>query len=251
MRAVIRVWKWILLAGLLSLLPTAAFAQGTLAGVVKDSSGAVLPGVTVEVSSPALIEKTRNAVTDGTGNYQITDLRPGTYALNFSLSGFATVKREGVEVSGTLVITINAELRVGSVSETVNVAGETPVVDVQSTKRENVLEQNVIQTIPAARGAANLLATVPALTGSANTSSSSTPFVAFFSTHGGPANEGNIQYDNLPVGAAFNGGGTSGNAYDTFNAAELQITVSGSLGDAETGGPILNIIPKTKSTNQF
>jgi hypothetical protein len=227
-------------------MPAAAHAQqAALAGVVRDSSGAVLPGVTVEASSPALIEKARSAVTDATGNYQIIELNPGTYSLTFTLSGFATVKRENVEVSGTNVITINAELRVGQVSETVTVTGETPVVDVQATKRENVLEQNVIETIPAARGASNLLAIVPAITGSANTSSSSTPFVAFFSTHGGPANEGNIQYDSLPVGAAFNGGGTSGNAYDTFNAAELQITVSGSLGEAETGGPILNIVPKT------
>ncbi len=82
-----------LLAAAASLLPASAFAQATLAGVVKDTSGGVLPGVTVEASSPALIEKTRTAITDGTGTYQITDLRPGTYTLTFSLSGFATVKR--------------------------------------------------------------------------------------------------------------------------------------------------------------
>jgi len=237
-----------LLAAAASLLPASAFAQATLAGVVKDTSGGVLPGVTVEASSPALIEKTRTAITDGTGTYQITDLRPGTYALTFSLSGFATVKRENIAVSGAGVITINAELRVGNVSETVTVTGETPVVDVQSTRREAVLDSNVVSVLPSARGPANLLATVPALTGTAMAQSSATPtFVAFFSTHGGPANEGNIQIDGLPVGAAFNGGGTSGNAYDTFNAAELQVTVSGSLGEAETGGPILNIVPKTGS----
>jgi len=242
------VWlrrAWWILAGVV-LLPATAFAQATLAGVAKDASGAVLPGVTVEVSSPALIEKTRTAITDGTGQYQVVDLRPGTYTVTFTLTGFSTVKREGVEISGVGTITINGDMKIGNVSETISVQGETPVVDVVSTKREAVLDSNVLRDLPSARSPANLLASIPALTGSAVTQSAATPtFVAFFSAHGGPANEGNIQIDNLPVGAAFNGGGTSGNAYDTFNAQELQITVSGSLGEQETGGPVLNILPKT------
>jgi hypothetical protein len=231
---------------ILVLLPSAAFAQATLAGVAKDASGAVLPGVTVEASSEALIEKTRSAITDGTGQYQIVDLRPGTYVVTFTLTGFATVKREAVTITGVGTITVNADMKVGNVSETVNVSGEAPVVDVQSSKRQAVIDSGTLRDLPSARSPANLLASIPALTGSAVTQSSATPtFVAFFSAHGGPANEGNIQIDSLPVGAAFNGGGTSGNAYDTFNAQELQITVSGSLGEAETGGPILNILPKT------
>src|SRR5690349_6045431 len=124
----------------LALLPASAWAQATLAGIAKDASGAVLPGVTVEASSPALIEKTRTAVTDGTGQYQIVDLRPGTYTVTFTLSGFATSKREGVIVSGPATFTINADMKVGNVSETVNVQGETPVVDIVSTKRQAVLE---------------------------------------------------------------------------------------------------------------
>ena len=245
----LRKMLWVLLV--LVMFPSAAFAQATLAGVARDASGAVLPGVTVEASSPALIEKSRTAITDGTGQYQIVDLRPGTYTVTFTLSGFATYKREGVIVSGAATFTINADMKVGNVSETVNVQGETPVVDIVSTKRQAVLESDVLRDLPSARSPANLLASIPALTGSAVTVSSATPtFVAFFSAHGGPANEGNIQIDSLPVGAAFNGGGTSGNAYDTFNAQELQITVSGSLGEQETGGPILNILPKTGG-NQF
>src|SRR3954466_11302217 len=110
------------LAGLL-LAPTALFAQATSAGVVRDASTAVLPGVTVEAASPALIEKTRNAVTDGTGQYRVTDLPPGSYVLTFSLPGFATVKHDGVAVTGSGVITVNAELRVGGVQETVTVSG--------------------------------------------------------------------------------------------------------------------------------
>jgi len=228
------------------LLPATVFAQATLAGVAKDASGAVLPGVTVEVSSPALIEKTRTAITDGTGQYQVVDLRPGTYTVTFTLTGFSTVKREGVQISGVGTITINGDMKIGNVSETISVTGETPVVDVVSAKREAVLDSNTLRDLPSARSPANLLASIPALTGTAVTQSSATPtFVAFFSAHGGPANEGNIQIDSLPVGAAFNGGGTSGNAYDTFNAQELQVTVSGSLGEQETGGPVLNILPKT------
>src|SRR5262245_25403410 len=100
------------LAGSL-LVPGLVFAQASIAGVVKDASAAVLPGVTVEASSPVLIEKTRTAVTDGTGQYRITDLPPGTYALTLTLTGFATVRRDGLEVSGSGVLPVNVEMRVG------------------------------------------------------------------------------------------------------------------------------------------
>src|SRR5688572_56401 len=112
-------------------IPMAAFAQATLTGIVRDTSGAVLPGVTVEASSPVLIEKTRTAVTDGTGRYQIIDLRPGSYTVTFTLQSFSVVKRDGVELAGTATTTVNAELRVGTLQETVTVTGETPTVDVQ------------------------------------------------------------------------------------------------------------------------
>src|SRR5438046_5844140 len=114
------------------LMPSAAYAQAAITGVVKDASGGVLPGVTVEAASPALIEKVRAVATDGSGQYRIVDLRPGTYTVTFSLPGFSSVKREGVELTGTFVATINGELRVGALQETITVTGETPVVDVQS-----------------------------------------------------------------------------------------------------------------------
>src|SRR5205823_11901386 len=112
---------------------TTAFAQSapSLAGVVKDSSGAILPGDTVEASSPALIEKVRSVATDATGQYKIVDLRPGLYTVTFSLTGFSTVKREGVELTGGGTFQINADLKVGTLAETITVTGETPVVDVQ------------------------------------------------------------------------------------------------------------------------
>src|SRR5499427_8903459 len=102
----------VLVGSLVVLFPTLARAQATLAGVVRDASQAVLPGVTVEASSPSLIEKTRTAVTDGSGQYRITELTPGTYTLTFTLTGFSAVKREGIEVSGSGVITINGDLKV-------------------------------------------------------------------------------------------------------------------------------------------
>src|SRR6478752_4019474 len=108
--------------------PAAAFAQASITGVVKDGSGAVLPGVTVEASSDVLIEKVRSAVTDGGGQYRIVDLRAGTYAVTFSLTGFSSVKREGVELTGSFTATINADMKIGTLQETITVTGETPVV---------------------------------------------------------------------------------------------------------------------------
>ena len=117
MRGLLR-FGWIALAALV-LAPATVYAQASVTGVVKDTSGAVLPGVTVEVSSPALIEKTRSTVTDGSGLYQITQLVPGSYTVTFSLTGFNTFKRDGLELTGSFVATINAELKVGSVAETI------------------------------------------------------------------------------------------------------------------------------------
>src|SRR2546425_12135160 len=104
-------------------LPSPSFAQalGSVAGVVKDASGAVLPGVTVEAASPALIEKIRTVVTDGSGQYQIVSLPPGVYAVTFTLGGFSTVKREGIQVTINFTATVNADLKVGAVSETITV----------------------------------------------------------------------------------------------------------------------------------
>ena len=116
-------------AFLFLILPATAYAQASFSGVVRDTSGAVLPGVTVEASSPVLIEKVRSATTDGDGRYIIQDLRPGTYRMSFTLPGFKTVVRDGVELLGTSVGTVNAELAVGTVEETITVSGQTPAVD--------------------------------------------------------------------------------------------------------------------------
>jgi hypothetical protein len=229
--------------GVLLLTSSLASAQ-TLAGAVRDTSGAVLPGVSVEASSPALIEKVRAAVADGSGQYQITNLPPGTYTITFSLQGFSTLVREGVELTGGGVTTINAELRVGGILESITVTGETPVVDVQTSRQQTVLSGDVVRALPAARGYGNYLAALPAIqaTGFNNGLATNTNF---FTARGGRSNEGAIQIDGLNVGSPFNGGGVSNYAYDMNNALEVQVSISGGLGEADRGAPTFNIIPKT------
>src|SRR5579871_5037866 len=161
MRGVVRLLVFVALA---ALLPSMAAAQGVLAsitGVVKDTSGAVLPGVTVEVASPVLIEKTRTAVTDGSGQYRIVDLRAGTYSVTFTLTGFSTVKRDGIELSGSFVATVNADMKVGAVEETITVSGETPIVDIQSTARQQVLNKDTIEAVPTGRTYSALAVLLP------------------------------------------------------------------------------------------
>ncbi|HKH72295.1 MAG TPA: carboxypeptidase-like regulatory domain-containing protein [Vicinamibacterales bacterium] len=128
----------------LVLVPSAAFAQATITGIVKDTSGAVLPGVTVEAASPVLIERARSTVTDASGQFRIVDLRTGTYSVTFSLPGFSTVKRDGIELSGAFVAVVNADLKVGTLQETIVVTGETPIVDVQSTARQTTMDNELI-----------------------------------------------------------------------------------------------------------
>jgi hypothetical protein len=227
------------------LLPAPLFAQATLTGTVRDTSGALLPGVTVEAASDALIERVRTAVTDGTGQYRIIDLRPGTYSLTFTLSGFSTVRRDGIEVSGTQTLTIPADMRVGGVEETITVTGETPVVDTQSVRREVVIDRGVIETIPASRAVGALLNTTPGLTVD-NNGIALSPTMTFFSANGGANNEGRMSVGGMTVGAARSGG-VSSYVYDAVGVEEVAIRVGGGLGETDTGGPIMNIVPRSGS----
>ncbi len=143
------------LAAVISFAPMPSFAQssatGVVAGVVKDTTGAVLPGVTVEAASPALIEKVRSVVTDESGNYKIVDLRPGTYTVTFTLPGFNTFKREGIELTGGFTANVSPEMRVGGMEETVTVTGASPIVDVQNVRAQNVISAQVLNDVPTAR----------------------------------------------------------------------------------------------------
>jgi hypothetical protein len=230
----------------LLLTPAIVHAQATLAGVVRDNTGAVLPGVTVEATSAVLIEKARTAVTDGSGQYRITELPPGTYAVTFTLSGFSVVRREAVEVRGSGVTPINVELRVGALQETVTVTGESPLVDTQTTRRETVLTAETVSVLPATRSYGALLSAVPGLmTNNTSLGAMTNPFMTMFTANGGRANEGRMMIDGLPVAASFNGGGVSTFIYDVANTEEMQILVSGGLGEAEAGGPVVNLVPRS------
>src|SRR5262245_21548701 len=175
----------IMLVGVLCASATRASAQGAggIAGVVKDPSGAVMPGVTVEASSPALIEKVRSVVSDAEGQYKIIDLRPGTYTVTFTLTGFSTVKREGIEISAGFTATINADLRVGGLEETITVSGQSPVVDTQNVVQQKVITRQMLDAVPTSRS--NYAALTPGASRSTDVGGSNgTDSGATFTIHG-------------------------------------------------------------------
>ncbi|MBI4520274.1 MAG: carboxypeptidase regulatory-like domain-containing protein, partial [Gemmatimonadetes bacterium] len=194
------------------LVPTTVFAQGSITGVVRDSSGAVLPGVTVEAESPAIIERVRTAVTDGTGQYRITELRPGAYSVTFTLAGFNTFKREGVQITGSFNATIDAELRVGALAETITVTGETPIVDVQSTTRQRVMDQEAISTLPTGRNMFNLGVLVPGLSistgglASQDVGGALGPETRALVAHGGRTNDQRFMMNGVSLSSMIGGG---------------------------------------------
>ena len=241
----------LLLLALVLLLPAIAQAQGTLSGTIRDTSGAVLPGVTVEASSPALIEKVRTAVSDSTGQYRITELPPGTYVLTFTLGGFTTVRRDNVTVSGSGVIPISAEMRVGALQETITVTGESPLVDTQTTRREVVVNAETLSTLPITRTYGGALYAVPGLSVAPGVGGNDLmPSMAVFTAHGGNSTEGRMMVNGVPVAGSFSGNSVAQFGYDIPNAEELQVLVSGGLGESETGGPLANLIPRSGG-NQF
>jgi len=231
------------------LLPASAFAQAALAGTVRDASGSVLPGVTVEASSPALIEKVRSAISDNTGQYRIENLRPGVYTLRFTLSGFSAYAREGIELTGSATVSINADLRIGAVEETVTVRGESPVIDVQGARVQTVLTNETINAIPSAGSYNALLVLVPGVFGGQQDVSTGPCNSCTFSAHGtllsgGRANtEARLLVDGISI-AVPQAGGTN-YLTDPRNSQEVNFTTSGGLGEVESGGPVMNIVPKS------
>ncbi len=235
-----------LVIGFAVALPSVASAQAAIAGVVKDASGGVLPGVSVEVSSPELIEKARTTTTDESGRYRIVDLRAGTYAVTFSLAGFNTVRREGIALSGTFNATVDGTLTVGALQETVTVTGETPIVDVQSVRRQTVIDNDVITSIPVTRSYNSLMQLMPNTITQGGTAGDvqTVPGMVVFGGSGGRSNEGRVNVDGISVGSAFNGAGVSSYIPDVGNSREVVMTASGGLGEVEGGGPALNIVPR-------
>ena len=227
-------------------LPSAAFAQASIAGVVRDTSGGVLPGVTVEASSPALIEKVRSAVTDSTGQYRIEALRPGAYTVTFSLTGFNTIKREGIELSGSFSATVNADMRVGTVEETILVTGEAPVVDVSSTAQQRVLDKEVIDAIPSGRLQNSLAVLVPGVT--TNRQDVGGTDIGFISPslaiHGGRSSDTRFTVGGLSPASGEGGGQFTAYQPNMSSAQELTIDTSGSSAEASTGGVRINLVPR-------
>ncbi len=242
MRSLLRV-----LFAVLALLavPSIVLAQAEITGVAKDASGAVLPGVTVEAASPALIEKVRSAVTDATGQYRIIDLRPGTYSVTFTLTGFSTIKREGIELSGTFVATVNADLKVGALQETITVTGETPIVDVQSAKTQTTISRDVITAIPSSRSVGGLQAVIPGMTGLGivdNGGIGGGSGGSAGSLHGGRPSDSRTMADGLNMGWA--GANSNAAVLNAAGAQEVVLSTSGGLGEAETAGVTLNVVPR-------
>jgi hypothetical protein len=237
-----------LVALLCVLISSAASAQQTsgIAGVVKDPSGAVLPGVTVEAASPALIEKVRAVITDGEGRYNIVDLRPGTYVVTFSLAGFNTVKREGIALTSGFTANVNADLQVGSLEETITVSGESPLVDTQNVREQKVVSSEMLTTLPTStRGLTTLVALTPGFSGNADVSGQySTQIGGTFHGKGGTK----VQLDGMGI---QNMEGSGNNAYQVNAAAveEMTLQTSGISAESAADGALMNVIPKEGGNN--
>ncbi|MGE3956942.1 MAG: carboxypeptidase regulatory-like domain-containing protein, partial [Vicinamibacterales bacterium] len=236
-------------AGLLA-LPTLAHAQSAITGIVRDTSGAVLPGVTVEAASPALIEKTRAVTTDGEGRYNIIDLRPGVYSVTFSLEGFSTVKRDGVELPAGFTATINGDMKVGSLEETITVSGQSPVVDTSTAVQQQVLSRAVLDAVPTGRSVPTLGAMLTgarlALPDVGGTSGMQNRDLT---VHGSDGRDTTFMVD----GMILNGLEGDGSVQSYFNDAmfeEVSYQTSAINAETSAGGVRANMIPKDGG-NQF
>ena len=248
------------LTGWLAATPLHAFAQATaggIAGVVRDSTGAVLPGVTVEASSSALIEKVRTVLTDADGQFKIIDLRPGTYAVAFTLAGYNTIRREGIEISTGFTAAVNAELRVGDVTETITVAGASPILDLQNTRQQNVMTRDVIDTIPTGQMYTNLAVLIPGMnyglgTGLINQDvggQSGQSHIAL-AIHGGRLLDQQMALDGMSINNAQARQDAVGNMLVQGNFQEYVVEYSGNPAEVEGGGVRVNLIPK-EGSNTF
>jgi hypothetical protein len=226
-------------------LPSVAAAQAEIAGTVRDSSGAVLPGVTVEAASPALIEKVRSVVTDANGQYRVVDLRPGAYVVTFTLPGFSTLKRDGIELSGAAIAVVNAELRVGALEETITVTGEAPVVDVQQVTRQQVMTHDVIDTIPTGRNYYSLGVLIPGVSSNATDVGGSTgDAMAQLTVHGSRPASQRITQNGVSTAGLSGSGGFAGTVPNVNAASEVTIDTNAASAELATGGVRINFIPR-------
>ena len=234
------------LFGLVVLFPTLGNAQATIAGTVRDSSGAVLPGVTIEASSPALIEQVRTAVTDRSGQYQVVALRPGTYVVTFTLPGFNTVSRQAVEVSVNVTTSIDAEMRVGAIEETVTVTGESPIVDVQSSSQNRTVTAETFKALPVGSSWIQMAALVPAIRASnvdvGGVLGDQTG--AQVSAHGSRNGDGVSLIDGLRIGNMYLSSNLTNMSLSPLLFDQVDIQLSGQMAETGTNGVIMNAVPR-------
>jgi hypothetical protein len=236
----------IALAGLavLTLLPDRLEAQSAIAGVVKDTTGAVLPGVTVEASSPALIEQVKTVTTDAAGLYRIIDLRPGSYVVTFTLPGFNVVRREGIELPSDFTATVNGDLKVGAVEETVTVTGASPVVDVKSATVGQVLSRELLDAVPTGRSIWALGSTLTGVTLSApDVGGTAGMQQTYMAVHGSQRQDNAIQVDGMSVNG-IEGDGAIQNYFNEGMFQEMSYQMSALTADVQSSGVRLNMIPK-------
>ena len=239
-----RFWQvaLVLLVCLVS-LPLVASAQSQFTGQVKDESGGVLPGVTVEASSPVLIEKTKTAITDDQGRYTIIDLRQGTYQIAFSLTGFATIVRDAVELPGDFTATINADMKVGALEETITVSGQTPLVDVSQAARTQVLTRDIIDALPSTRNLHSVGNFVPGVRmGTPDIGGSRTMEQTSPRMHGLRTNNTVIAVDGMSINSQETN--QSQTYYDDALSAEMTVTTSAQSAENSSGAMRVNSIPK-------
>src|SRR5215510_1324293 len=243
-------WSRFVLGVLFCLLaaPMTAYADSEIAGIVTDATGAVLPGVTVEVTSPALIEQTRSVVSDAAGAYRIVDLRPGTYKVTFTLPGFNTFVRDGIVLETDFTATINASMKVGGVEETITVSGASPVVDVQSTMSRTVLSQEQIEALPTGRSYQSLSATIPALapagSGRFDVGGAAQMWQGTVVAYGSLAGDTALEVDGMSVMTLLLTGSIAGVYHNQGAYQEMSYQVVAGTAESQTGGVRINMIPK-------
>jgi hypothetical protein len=233
-------------------LPWAVFAQAgaSITGTVKDTSGAVLPGVTVEAASPVLIQKVRTAVTDANGIYRITELLPGTYGVTFSLQGFRSQKQENIELAGSFVRTLNGELSVGDIAETVTVSGEAATVDLQNTTRQTVVSSEVMSALPTGRNMFNLGVLIPGVTlttgglGNQDVGGALGPNTLALGIHGGQTQDQRLTMNGVSLSTMIGGGWGGGTIPNTAGVQEILFDTSAVDASLSTGGVRINFISK-------
>jgi len=230
--------------GSLTLLPVRASAQSAFAGQVTDNTGGVLPGVTVEATSPVLIEKIRTAVTDGQGRYTIVDLRPGNYKITFSLAGFGTLARDGLVLPSDFTATVNVQLQVGGLQESVTVSGESPLVDVSSAARTTVIDRELLDALPTPRNTQSFGYLAPGVRLSKpDVGGAQMMEQVNMRVHGASQLHTTMQYDGMLISPAFNDGAIQ-NYLNQAAFAETSFTTSSQGAEVSAGGIRLNMIPR-------